>query len=100
MRLIQLVMTGSAIQISPNLNGFNQSGQVYCSLLQIQNNGAANIRVGDNTVSATRGIIIGPGTPGGSDSITPYIVRGTMLAQWWVFGTASDVVDILYETSN
>jgi hypothetical protein len=98
MRLIQLTTSGAAQQISPNLNGFNQSNQIYCSLLIIQNNGAGNIRVGDNTVSSSKGILISPS--GGSLTANLFIVRGTMLAQWWIYGAASNEVDILYETSN
>jgi hypothetical protein len=97
MRLIQLTLTGAAQQISPNLDGLNQSGQVYCSLLVIQNNGADNVRVGDNTVTATRGILL---SPLGSSTFEPFLFRGTMLAQWWVIGTAGQLLDILYETSN
>lgn len=98
MRLIQVTLGAGATQISPNLNGPNQSGQVYCSVLIIQNNSTHNVRVGDNTVSATKGILLGPS--GGTVTTQPLILRGTMLAQWYLFGTAADVIDILYETSN
>ena len=62
MRLIQvtIAVTGTRQQISPNLNGVNQSNQVYASLLIIQNNGANNMRIGDNTVSSTKGIVLYP----------------------------------------
>ena len=100
MRLIQvtIAVTGTRQQISPNLNGVNQSNQVYASLLIIQNNGTNNMRIGDNTVSSTKGIVLYPS--GGSVTANPFIVRGTMLAQWYIEGTAGDVCDILYETSN
>lgn len=99
MRLIQatIAVTGTAQQISPNLNSYGQSGQVYCSVLVIQNNGSNNMRVGDNTTTATKGIII---YPAGSITTQPLILRGTMLAAWWIEGTAGDVADILYESSN
>lgn len=100
MRLIQvtIAVTGTRQQLSPNLNGFKQANQVYASVLIIQNNGANNMRIGDNTVSSTKGIVLFPS--GGSMTTQPLILRGTMLAQWYIEGTAGDVADILYETSN
>ena len=97
MRLIQVTLGAGATQISPNLNGVGQSGQVYCSLLIVQNNATHNVRDGDNTVSATKGILLFP-TASTTDQI--FAIRGTMLAQWYLYGTQADVIDILYETSN
>lgn len=69
----------------------------YFSFLIIQNNGTtAAFRIGDNTVSATRGISVGV-----SGSLTSQIFapHGGCLQQWYAFGTAGQVVDFLYETS-
>lgn len=93
MRLIQVTLGAGATQISSN------SG-IYCSILIIQNNAAAVVRIGDNTVSATKGIALASGSPGGSSTVQPIIVRGTHLQDWWLFGTAAQVIDILYESAN
>lgn len=95
MRILQVTLTSAATQISANSN-------IYCSLLIIQDNAAALVRVGDNTVSGTKGIVLLPNaTPPGGGSITsqPLIIRGTHLQDWWLFGTAGNIIDILYETA-
>ena len=94
MRIFQVVMTGSAIQLAPLLT--QTAGQIYCSVLSIQNNGANVIRVGDNTVTATRGQEI---PPTAAIYTAPCPPKGTRLADWWVIGTSGDVLDVLYETA-
>ena len=94
MRIFQVVMTGSAIQLAPLLT--QTAGQIYCSVLQIQDNGSNDMRVGDNTVTSSRGQVIGQG---GGLYTAPCPPKGTRLADWWIIGTASDVADILYETA-
>lgn len=95
MRLIQLTMTGAAIEVSPAAT--STGNQIYASVLVIQNNGTNPMRVGDNTTSSTKGIKLAAGT---SLQVTPTILRGTLLSQWYVQGTAADVCDILYESAN
>lgn len=90
-------MTGSAIQISPNEDFVGGGYTVYCSVLSIQNNGSNNMRVGDNTVTATRGQLI---SSSGSIYTAPCPARGTRLSDWWIIGTSGDTADILYEPSN
>ena len=68
---------------------------IYVQVLQVQNNGASttNMRLGDRSVSATRGILLFPSS---SDNIGAFINYGSYLNDWWVFGTAGDVVDYLF----
>lgn len=64
---------------------------IFYQQLVIQNNNQTNFRVGDSTVSATRGILI---FPTGSLTITvPMSYRRSQ--EFWVFGTASALVDVL-----
>jgi hypothetical protein len=76
--------------------GGPQIGNLYVQQLQIQNNSGHVMRVGDVTVSATRGIVIASGAPGGSDNLGAFINYGTYISDWYVFGTTGDVVDFLY----
>jgi hypothetical protein len=96
MRILQVTMTGAAVQIAPLLGGLNQAIGIYCSVLQIQNNGSNNMRVGDNTVTAIRGQII---FPTGGEYTAPCPPKGTRLSDWWLIGTSGDIADILYETA-
>lgn len=96
MRLIQVTLGAGATQISP----YNSIGkQIYCSFLIVQNNAAGNVRVGDNTVSATKGILLLPGPGGGSLTGQMFRVEGTLLPQWYLFGTQGQLIDVLYEDS-
>lgn len=92
MRLIQLTLGAGATQLTTNAN-------LYASLLIVQDNAAANVRVGDNTVSATKGILLALGAPGGSATLQIMAPHGTHLIDYFLFGTAGNVIDILYETA-
>ncbi len=67
----------------------------YFQQLLIQNNSAAVIRIGDSTVSATRGISIASG--GGLFDFGSFVDYATELNEWFVFGTSGDVVDIMFQ---
>jgi hypothetical protein len=97
MRLLQVTLGSGATQVIANQDTVTGGYNTYCSLLIIQNNATHNVRAGDNTVSSTKGILI---TPSGSLTANLFIVRGTLLSQWYLYGTQGDVIDILYETSN
>lgn len=90
MRLIQVTLGAGATAITTNT-------AIYASFMIIQNNAAAVVRVGDNTVSATKGIALSGGAPGGSATAQLTIARGAHLSEWYLFGTATQVIDILYE---
>lgn len=87
---IQVMLGASATQIITT--------HVRCSEWMIQNNAAHNIRFGDSTVTSSKGIVLVSGTPGGS-----YTSTGSMngsqpvpddLSQWYISGTAADVIDV------
>jgi len=86
MRIGQVTLGAGATQISAQNIRFAQ--------LIIQNNTTGdNVRVGDNTVSATRGILL---TPGGFFDSKLSVARG-QLSQYYLYGTMGDVIDYLYE---
>lgn len=92
MRLIQVTLTAAATPITTNTG-------LYASTLTIQANTAANVRVGDNTVSTSKGILLSLGAPGGSATFTMAFPRGTHLSDWYLFGTTTQLVDVLYESA-
>lgn len=71
------------------------SGDISYKWIVFQNNAAHTFRVGDLNVSASRGIQL---LAGGSYTQQPFSppLSGSMAA-WYVFGTAGDVVDIIYD---
>lgn len=58
-----------------------------------QNNGMHNMRIGDAGVSATRGIILFPS--GGSMNVCPQLQYSGDLSEFYVNGTAGDVLDMM-----
>jgi hypothetical protein len=77
-------MTGSKQQIT--------NGQIYSPAVTFQNNGTLSMRIGDNTVTSARGILLfatGSFTISSSDNRIP-------LFSFFVVGTAGDTMDILY----
>lgn len=64
--------------------------------LTIQNNSADPVRVGDTNVSATRGILLAGGSPGGSITIDSLMEYSSDLSEWYLFGTQGDIIDVLY----
>lgn len=88
MRLISVTLGAAATPITTNTS-------IYASMIIVQDNATHSVRLGDNTVSATKGILLGLG--GGSSTITLAFPRGAHLSEWYLFGTAADVIDVLYE---
>lgn len=88
-------------------NAVFDSGNIYVQWLAFQNNAANPIRYGDQSVSMTtpaavnggtagKGILLAAGSPGMSGSQSTPINYGTYLSDWWIAGTAGDVIDVLY----
>jgi hypothetical protein len=91
MRLIQVTLAATATPITTNT-------ALYASSLTIQNNTAHATRVGDNTVTASKGIsLVVSGAIGSTLQIQPSTPRGIHLSEVYIFGTAADVIDVLYE---
>jgi len=68
-------------------------GNIYVQQLIVQNNGTHNARLGDVTVSSTKGLLL---FPTASANLGGFVAYGTYLSDWWVFGTATDVIDFLF----
>lgn len=59
-----------------------------------QNNDAHDMRIGDSTVTSTKGIVLVAG--GGAGNSETRVLQDTDLSDWWVNGTADEKLDILY----
>lgn len=71
------------------------SGNISCQWVAFQNNGATNaMRIGDASISSTRGIKL---LAGGAFYQSPPTPKNFNLAGWYVQGTQGDVIDIIYE---
>jgi len=68
-------------------------GNLYVQQLLVQNNGGNDMRLGDVTVTASRGLVLGSS---GSINMGAFINYGTFLSDWYCYGTAGDVVDFVY----
>ncbi len=91
MRLIQVTLGAAATQVT--------IAKIYSPYVVIQDNAAAACRVGDNTVTASKGVLLAPSVasaPGGSITITRADNR-VPLFQYFIFGTAGNIIDVLYE---
>lgn len=69
-----------------------------CRQVTIQNNAAHTMRIGDSTVSASKGIYLAAGPGGGSENHGPLVAYAIDLSNFYVFGTQNDVLDVLYVT--
>jgi hypothetical protein len=90
MRLIQVTMTGSPIPIMPAVVA--PTPTLHFSSVTLQNNAAAQMRWGDSTVTATRGIVL---SPGGSYTLTPSLMYTSDMYELYVVGTIGNVLDIV-----
>lgn len=71
----------------------------YASWLVIQNTASHQVNMGGATVTATRGIAISSGSPGGSVTGQFSFPRGACLNNIYLFGTVADVINVTYEAS-
>ena len=96
MTIFQVAIPASGkVQISTGLPT-NVPPATFVEQLVIQNNATHNIRIGDVTVSATKGILIASGTPGGSLGFNGFMNYSCYISDVWIAGTSGDVIDILY----
>ena len=94
MRVIEVTLGSGATQITPDQNATGAS-QIYVTTLVIAPAGAT-ATLGDDTVTATKGIPISTTVPLVLTFDTP---RGSLLSQYWLYGTPGDKVEVLYETA-
>lgn len=93
MRIEQITLLAIATPIIPK--AVVPANSVPFQSLVIQANGGNPVRVGDSRVSVTMGILI-QGFGGSYNFVTPLEYVGD-LKEWFLFGTAGDVVDILVQ---
>ncbi len=96
MYLLQVTLVATATPVIPK--AVVPANSRSFSMICVQNNAAANVRVGDSTVSATRGILLAPpsgGGQGGSITLTPSLQFTGDLCEFYLFGTAGQVIDLL-----
>ena len=83
----QVTLGAGATEVTTNI--------LYAASLTFQNNATHVMRVGGSNVSATLGYSLAVGA-----SFTPMAgatTSDTPLIKWWVFGTAADVLDVIYD---
>ncbi len=93
MHLLQITVGANATPIIPKAVVPANSASWSCVI--VQNNSAANVRVGDSSVSSTKGILLASGSPGGSVTITPSLQYTGDLQEFYLFGTAGSVIDVM-----
>jgi hypothetical protein len=87
-RLIQVTLGAAATQISATAAPFNQ--------MNVRNNAAAVARLGDSTVSATKGIALAAANAANSEAVIgPFNGMQGDASQYWLFGTAAQLIDVL-----
>jgi hypothetical protein len=88
MKLLQVIIGASATQFT--------TADIPVRQIMVQNNAAHSMRIGDSSVSSTKGALLASGSPGGSINMGPFYDNPENLKDWWVSGTQNDVVDIIY----
>lgn len=83
---IQVTVGASTTQLSPTT--------LYCNWVVFQNNATHAMRIGDPNTTSARGISISPGGGSFYQGVQPY-GNATNLFNWWVNGTAGDVIDVV-----
>lgn len=90
MKLLQVTIGASATRVS--------STSIFCRQVIFQNNAGNACRVGDSTVSATKGVALAAAgaTPGGSLNLGPGPGLEIDLKEFYIAGTQTDKIDVLY----
>jgi hypothetical protein len=88
MRVIEVTLGAGATQLTTDQS-------LYASFMLVSASTAV-ATLGDNTVSSSKGIPLGIGTPLALTFSQP---RGSRLSDYWLVGTANDKVEVLYETA-
>lgn len=85
-RLVQVTLGAGATQVSSTATPVRQ--------IMFQNNATHDCRIGDSTVTTSKGIKLIAGV--GTLNSGPIISYASNLADWYIAGTAADVIDVLY----
>lgn len=98
MRSLQVTLLATATPVVTK--GVQPANSLPFQVLVFQNNSNHLCTVGDSTVSATKGVLLSP-TGGASSSavsmltVSPALEYTSDLYEWYIFGTAGDVIDVL-----
>jgi hypothetical protein len=95
MRLLQVTMTGTAVPIIAK--GVQPANSLPFQVLIFQNNAAHLIRLGDSTVSSTKGIVLASGSTTTQPPlvISPGLEYTSDAYEWYAYGTNADVLDVI-----
>jgi hypothetical protein len=95
MHLLQVTLAaGVATPLGSPFEGI-ANGTFFQQII-IQNNTAASVRIGDATVSSTKGILLSSGTPGGSLTGSMEVEYSGNLNDWYAYSDTAVTLDILY----
>lgn len=87
-RSIQVTLGSGATQIATTQTVFNE--------MFVQNNAAHVCRVGDSTVSSTKGQqLAASGAVNSTLDVGPIVGSQGDASQFWIAGTSGDVIDVL-----
>ena len=89
---VPILATGVPQPISASLPN-SVAPATYVQQLILQNQGLNNMYVGDSSTTNSNGLLLGPS---GSANAGSFMNYGTYLSDWWVVGTAGDVLFCLY----
>lgn len=101
MQTIQVTLLATATPIvAPSATQTSTQARIAFQVLTFQNNSAHVCRVGDASVSATKGIALAAGstTTQPPYTIAPHLEYAADLSEFYIFGTAGDVIDVMYLT--
>jgi hypothetical protein len=91
-RTLQVTQTGSAVQVS--------AVPVKVKWATFVDSAAASATVGDANVSGTRGIPLAATNGVWSTPVPVASTFGTDLSQWFTFGTATQLLTVVYDDMN
>lgn len=88
MKFLQVTIGAAATQFT--------TSDIPIRQIIVQNNATHSMRIGDASVSSTKGALLASGSPGGSINLGPFYDEPDNLKNFWVSGTQNDLVDIMY----
>lgn len=99
MKILQVTLLATATPIVAQ-NATQNSTQLreMFQILIVQNNSAHSVRLGDASVSATKGLVLASGSTTTTPPliIAPHLEYSSDLSEYFLFGTAGDLIDVMY----
>lgn len=81
-----------------NITVITAGAHQNCRWIVFQDNAAHSVRLGDSSISTTRGLLLATGSPGGSFYVGPDSSGSARdLGGWYMNGTSGDVIDVIYD---